>query len=378
MEGLVTMFDGFYRGREVLVTGHTGFKGGWLSLWLKRLGAVVHGLGLEAPTTPNLHELLRESTFDSETRCDIRDLDGLQSHLDRIRPELVFHLAAQPLVRRSYAEPMETLTTNTLGTANLLEATRRLKGSWTLVVATTDKCYENREWCHAYRESDALGGHDIYSTSKAAAELVVDGWRKSFFGKDSGLGRLATVRAGNVIGGGDYATDRLVPDCVRALLEDRPIGLRSPGAVRPWQHVLDCLSGYLCLGARLHGSSADSIWATSFNFGPGPGSALSVQEVVREFLRWWPGEWEGRADPEAPHEAAQLNLAIDKAVNLLGWLPVWDLRVALRKTAEWYRARHVEKRTDLAAFSNGQIDAYERAACARDLAWADAGSSERP
>jgi CDP-glucose 4,6-dehydratase len=369
MEGLVSMFDGFYRGRKVLVTGHTGFKGGWLSLWLKRLGAVVHGLGLEAPTTPNLHELLGRALFDSETRCDIRDLDDLQSHLNRIQPELVFHLAAQPLVRRSYAEPLETLATNTLGTAHLLEATRRLKGPWHLVMATTDKCYENREWCHAYRETDPLGGHDIYSTSKAAAELVVDGWRKSFFRHGAGLGRVATVRAGNVIGGGDYAADRLVPDCVRALLDDKPIRLRQPGAVRPWQHVLDCLSGYLWLGARLPESPVDSEW-TCFNFGPGPGAALSVEHVVREFLRWWPGRWEGQPDPNALHEAGYLNLAIDKAVQLLDWAPVWDLPMTLRRTAEWYRARHVDKTKDLAGFSGAQIAAYEEAAQARGLAWA--------
>jgi CDP-glucose 4,6-dehydratase len=366
------MFADFYSGRRVLVTGHTGFKGGWLSLWLKRLGAVVHGLGLEAPTTPSLHEVFRETVFDSETHCDIRDLEGLQSALARLQPELVFHLAAQPLVRRSYAAPMETFTTNTLGTAHVLEASRRLKGSWALVVVTTDKCYANRDWCHAYRETDALGGHDLYSTSKAAAELVVDGWRSSFSESATTLGRVATARAGNVVGGGDYAADRLVPDCIRALLEGRPIALRHPTAVRPWQHVLDCLSGYLCLGARLHGAPLNSPWAGSFNFGPGPGSALPVEEVVRELVRFWPGDWEVRPEEHAPHEAAHLNLAIDKAANLLGWLPVWDLPTALRATVEWYRARHVERVPDLVGLSRTQIEAYEAAARARRLVWADA------
>jgi CDP-glucose 4,6-dehydratase len=369
------MFGDFYAGRRVLVTGHTGFKGGWLALWLKRLGAVVHGVGLEAPTTTNLHEVLDQSIFASETRCDIRDLEGLQAALSRIQPELVFHLAAQPLVRRSYADPMETFTTNTLGTVHLLEATRRLAGPWSIVVATTDKCYVNREWCHAYRETDALGGHDVYSTSKAAAELAVDGWRKSFFQTDTRLGGLATVRAGNVIGGGDYAADRLLPDCVRALLENRPIVLRNPAAVRPWQHVLDGLSGYLALGAKLHGAPPDSPYATSFNFGPGPGSALAVADVVREFLRFWPGNWEAGPEPNSPHEAAQLNLAIDKAAHVLGWLPVWDLRLALRMTAEWYRARHVDRVPELGAFSITQIETYERAARACRLSWAEAGGN---
>ncbi|MCL4179686.1 MAG: CDP-glucose 4,6-dehydratase [Verrucomicrobia bacterium] len=370
------MFADFYSGRRVLVTGHTGFKGGWLSLWLKRLGAAVHGLGLEAPTTPNLYDLLRGTAFDSETHCDIRDLEGLQAALARIQPELVFHLAAQPLVRRSYAEPLETFTTNAVGTAHVLEASRRLKGPWSLVIVTTDKCYANREWRHAYRETDALGGHDIYSTSKAAAELVVEGWRRSFFQTEGGLGRVATVRAGNVIGGGDYAADRLVPDCIRALLAGRPIALRNPAAVRPWQHVLECLSGYLCLGARLHGASPDSPWASSFNFGPGPGSDLPVREVARELVRFWPGQWEVRSEPNAPHEATHLNLAIDKAASLLGWLPVWDLPTALRLTVEWYRARHLEPVADLVGFSLAQIGAYEQAARTRGLAWAGASRNE--
>ena len=366
------MFNDFYNGRRVVITGHTGFKGGWLALWLKKMSASVHGIGLPAPTNPNLHELIRAFAFDSETTCDIRDLAALEGALARTGPDLIFHLAAQPLVRLSYAEPLETLTTNTLGTANLLEAVRRLRLPSTLLVITTDKCYENRGWDHAYRENDPLGGHDVYSASKAAAELVVASWRRSFFEPDPKLGNVASARAGNVIGGGDYGLDRLVPDCIRALVDQKVIALRNPGATRPWQHVLDCLSGYLLLGARLAQAGKNAPLADAFNFGPGSQANRPVAEVVTELLRVWPGKWEHTPPPQAPHEAARLNLAIDKAVAQLGWRPVWEFQEAVHRTAEWYRERHVARQKDMAAYSLLQLDGYLESARRHSLAWAGA------
>ena len=363
------MFSDFYAGRRVLVTGHTGFKGGWLSLWLNQLGASVHGLSLEPPTSPNLHDVIREKAFASESHCDVCDLNALQSAMAHINPEVIFHLAAQSLVRLSYEQPIETFRVNTLGVANLLEATRRLEGPWTILVITSDKCYQERRWPYGYRENDTLGGHDLYSISKAAAELVVEGWRKSCFQTHPKLGRLATARAGNVIGGGDYARDRLVPDCVRALLENRPIPVRNPSAVRPWQHVLDCLSGYLWLAAQLARGPKDSPLASGFNFGPLPGAGLPVAAVVDEMLRCWPGRWEAAPQPDAPHEAPSLNLAIDKAANLLGWSGVWGLREAVSETVGWYRARHLDKVSAMVSFTEDQIARYQQAAQRKGAVW---------
>jgi len=351
-----------------LITGHTGFKGGWLALWLKHLGASVHGISLPPPTNPNLYEVIREFAFEGETICDIRDLATTQAAIAQATPEVIFHLAAQPLVRQSYTEPLETLTTNTLGTAHVLEAVRRLGLPCAIVVVTTDKCYENRDDDRACRESDPLGGHDLYSTSKAATELVVEGWRRSFFEADARLGSVASVRAGNVIGGGDYGQDRLVPDCVRALLAGRPIEIRNPAATRPWQHVFDCLSGYLLLGARLTQAQRNSPLASAFNFGPGAQINPPVSAVVEEVLRLWPGQWQPVTTVN-PHEARSLNLAIDKAKALLGWTPVWGFREAVRETVSWYRERHVAGRRDMVKFSLAQIESYVAAARANSVAW---------
>ncbi|MCS7091151.1 MAG: CDP-glucose 4,6-dehydratase [Verrucomicrobiota bacterium] len=363
-------FGGFYSGRRVLVTGHTGFKGAWLSLWLRRLGAEVHGFSLPPPTQPSFYELLPAGTFASETTGDLRNLAAMQSAMQRVQPEVVFHLAAQALVRRSYAEPLDTFLINAVGTAHLLEAVRQLERPCVTVVVTSDKCYENREWVFAYRENDPLGGHDVYSMSKAAAELVVQAWDRSFFQPDPRCGPLATVRAGNVIGGGDYAADRIVPDCVRALLAGRPIPVRRPGAVRPWQHVLECLSGYLWLAARLAGQPKDSPLCGPFNFGPDPSAQQSVRTLVETVLRHWPGRWEDVSDPKAPHEAGLLTLAIEKAAHLLGWRPVWGFDRAVEQTVAWYRRRHLEKHADMIAFSLEQIAGYEEDARRLGIAWA--------
>jgi CDP-glucose 4,6-dehydratase len=364
------MFDGFYSGKRVLVTGHTGFKGSWLSLWLKRLGAEVWGLGLPAPTRPNFSELIHARTFAGESACDVRDRQQVAAAMAKVAPDLVFHLAAQPLVRRSYAHPVETFETNTLGTIHLLEAVRQAELPCAVVVITTDKCYENHDGERDYRENDPLGGHDVYSMSKAAAELVVQSWRRSFFLPNPKLGNIATGRAGNVIGGGDYAEDRLVPDCVRALLDNRPIPVRNPSSTRPWQHVLDCLSGYLWLGACLARADKSSPLAGPFNFGPGAQANLPVSELVQEILRLWPGQWKQAAPGHDPAESTRLNLAIDKAAALLRWFPAWDFREAIQQTVAWYHQRHVKKNPDMLDFSAAQIDAFTRSARARELVWA--------
>jgi len=364
------MFGGYYKGKRVLVTGHTGFKGGWLSLWLNSLGAKVHGLSLPPPTDPNFHQTLPQSTFADQTECDIRDLKSLSAAVARVAPEIIFHLAAQPIVRRSYTDPLETFETNALGTAHLLEAIRKAGVKCTTVIITSDKCYENKEWEFAYRENDPLGGHDIYSMSKGVTELVAQAWSRSFFVPDNRLGSVATVRAGNVIGGGDYAADRIVPDCVRALVEKRPILVRNPVAIRPWQHVLECLSGYLWLAARLEGQAKTSPLASAFNFGPEPSARQPVRRLVEEILSLWPGEWKDGSDPQQVHEAKLLSLSIEKAGTLLGWYPAWDFSEAIRRTIAWYRYRHVESAGDMAAFSLGQIRDYAETARQKRLPWA--------
>ena len=366
------MLEEFYKGKRILLTGHTGFKGSWLSLWLAELGAEVHGLSLEPAAAPTLHEVISPGRFASSRVCDIRDFDALKSAVAEIKPQMVFHLAAQALVRLSYQQPLETFASNATGTAHLLEAIRTERVNCTTVIVTSDKCYENREWEFAYRENDPLGGHDVYSMSKGATELVAQSWNRSFFMNDPGLGPVVTARAGNVIGGGDYAADRIVPDCIRALAAGKPILVRNPAAVRPWQHVLECLGGYLWLGMRVAREGKGSPVASSFNFGPDPSALQPVRRLVEEVLAAWPGDWTDGSDPDAPHEAKLLTLAIDKAAALLGWRPVWSFEEGVRATIEWYRRRHAEC-GDLAAmetFTINQIHAYQAAATARRLPWA--------
>ncbi|MSU62678.1 MAG: CDP-glucose 4,6-dehydratase [Pedosphaera sp.] len=364
------MFYDFYRGKRVLVTGHTGFKGGWLALWLKHLGARVSGVGLGPPTTPSLHSIIGDYAFEQQADCDVRDLVTLQDRFQNFSPDVVFHLAAQPLVRASFAAPLETLQVNALGTANVLEAIRRIESPITVIVVTTDKCYENRGWEYGYREIDHLGGHDVYSMSKAAADLIAQSWQRSFFATNPKLGNVATARAGNVIGGGDYAEDRIVPDCVRALIEKRGIVVRNPASTRPWQHVLDCLSGYLLLGARLALAEKTTPLASAFNFGPGACANRPVGDLVEEFLKAWPGQWQHVPPTGAPHEAAKLNLAIDKAAALLNWFPVWLFEEAVLNTATWYHERHLLNNPRMVEFSLAQIESFTNAARKNKLAWA--------
>jgi len=360
VEGLVGMFGKYYSGKTVLVTGHTGFKGSWLSLWLRDLGADVHGFALVPHGSPNLHEVLVSGTFIQETICDVGEFDKVKSVIASTRPDIVFHLAAQPLVRRSYEAPLETATANILGTAHVLEAVRQNELDCPIVVVTSDKCYENDGSSRAFTESDPLGGHDIYSASKAAVEVMAYSWRRAF------KGRIATARAGNVIGGGDYGVDRIIPDCVRALDAGESILIRNPAATRPWQHVLDCLSGYLWLGARL---AEDNSFADAFNFGPNAEAQRSVGELVGEFLEHWPGQWTDASNANAPHEAATLSLSIEKAQQNLDWQPVWDFATAVQRTARWYHQRHIVGSDDLHGLCLTQLEAYTADAGAQSLVW---------
>jgi CDP-glucose 4,6-dehydratase len=372
------MLSTYYHGKTVLVTGHTGFKGSWLSLWLAELGAHVHGLSSGPMPEPTLHEMIDPGIFASERTCDTRDYEALKSAIVEIQPEIIFHLAAQALVLQSYEDPLETFGSNATGTANLLEAVRSTDTRCITLVVTSDKCYENMEWEFAYRETDALGGHDVYSMSKAATELVAASWNRSFFADNADLGPVVTARAGNVIGGGDYAAHRVVPDCIRALIDGKPIEIRKPSAVRPWQHVLECLSGYLCLVESLARMGKNSAVDSPFNFGPDPDAVRPVSSLVEEILASWPGEWIDRSDPEAVHEANLLTLSTDKARHLLGWAPVWGFEQAIRATVEWYRYRHAnpDGEPDMEAFSRAQLRQYMADAAERGLPWAVSTADE--
>ena len=345
----------FWAGRRVLVTGHTGFKGGWLTLWLERLGAEVHGLSLDPPTTPSLFEEARiERRMAGHAIGDIRDPDRVAAAFARARPEIVFHLAAQPLVRRSYAEPVETFATNVMGTVNLLEAARRSGAATAFVNVTTDKCYDNREWDRGYREEDPLGGRDPYSSSKAASELVTAAYRSSFH--EAGKPWIASARAGNVIGGGDWAEDRLVPDILRALDAGETVAIRHPDATRPWQHVLEPLSGYLAIAERLakHGAG----FARAWNFGPDEADARPVRWILERMRALCPGlEWRVEASPV--HEARLLELDSSRARAELGWRPRWGLEEALARTIAWHQAWRAGE--DLADLCLAQIADHEGA-----------------
>ena len=354
----------FWLGRRVLITGHTGFKGSWLALWLLSLGAKVWGYAL----APEMGRSLFSSLALDEGRGtangnahprklhqyinDLCDLESFKHVVEEAQPEVVLHLAAQPLVRRSYRDPLGTWATNLQGSLHILESLKYLACHCAVVMVTTDKVYENREWDYGYREEDRLGGHDPYSASKAAAELAIASWRKSFCGPGSyqipNLS-IATARAGNVIGGGDWAEDRIFPDAMRSLAAAESIPVRRPEATRPWQHVLEPLGGYLLLAQKL--ATAQTIsrgpegwvenpYATAYNFGPTLDSNRPVRELVKEALNHWPGHWKDLSNPNAPHEAGRLHLQIDKAHHQLGWKPRWDFATTVSRTVGWYRAVH--------------------------------------
>ncbi|MBI4385159.1 MAG: CDP-glucose 4,6-dehydratase [Nitrospinae bacterium] len=335
--------DPFWQGKKVFLTGHTGFMGSWLALWLTELGAGITGFSLKPPTDPNLFELARVGDGLSSIIGDVRDCPAFSRALMESGPEIVFHLAAQPLVRRSYQDPVETYASNVMGTVHLLEAVRRTPQTRAVVVVTSDKCYENREWFWGYREDEAMGGYDPYSSSKGCAELVVSAMRRSFFNPaDYSKHRVATAtaRAGNAIGGGDWSADRLIPDMAKNLLAGKATVIRSPRAVRPWQHVLEPIQGYLTLAKKLF--LEGPAYAEGWNFGPADSDARPVSYIADRVTRLWGDGASWRLDAgEHPHEAHYLKLDCSKSMTRLGWSPRWDLDTALKKTAEWYKTYSV-------------------------------------
>lgn len=333
MENMVNQT--FWLNKKVLVTGHTGFKGSWLSVWLHNMGAKVYGFALEPDTNPSLFHQLQLQELVNHNIADIRNYGSVQKVIKNANPDVIIHMAAQPLVLRSYREPLYTWQTNVTGTINLLQAAKHIKKKCALLVVTTDKVYANQEWHYSYREIDRLGGHDPYSSSKAATEIAVNSWRESYFSNESKI-RLASARAGNVIGGGDWAENRLVPDIVRALRKNEVIEIRNPTSVRPWQHVLEPLSGYLVLCEHLY-QNDDKKYQSAFNFGPMPGNNQTVKELVQFALSMWEGEWKDISRGNQLHESGLLKVSIDKSYSTLNWKPNWGFQKSVELTIKWYQ-----------------------------------------
>ncbi len=348
--------DDKFKGKRVIVTGHTGFKGSWLVAWLKIMGAQVTGIGLDPYTKPSNFEASSIGTNISDLRHDIKDQDGLSNIFEDTNPDFVFHLAAQALVRKSYTDPTETWQTNVIGTLNVLEALRKLKNPCTAVLITSDKCYDNVEWVWGYRENDALGGPDPYSASKGAAELLIKSYVKSYFPKENTNIRIASARAGNVIGGGDWSIDRIVPDCVKAWSKSEVVELRNPHATRPWQHVLEPLSGYISLASQL--SENMNLHGEAFNFGPKSQQNKSVLELVVSMQKTWNKvKYEDISDKiKGPYESGLLKLNCDKALHLLGWNAIMDFNQTVEFTSEWYKSYYSGKEMEL--FTTNQINQY--------------------
>jgi len=346
----------FWKGRQVFLTGHTGFKGGWLSLWLKQLGADVTGYALESPTYPSFfNDVTVSGALKQSIYGDMRDTDSLTKAIQYSKPEIVIHMAAQSLVRESYYDPVGTYSTNVIGTVNLFEAVRKTSSIKAVLNITTDKCYENKEWDWGYREIDQMGGHDPYSSSKGCAELVSTAYRHSFF-KQKGI-QLATARAGNVIGGGDWARDRIIPDAIRAFINNKTLLVRNPLAIRPWQHVLDPLYGYLILCQQL--VYAPDEYAEGWNFGPNGGDTQTVSKLVDIMVNSWGGQafWE-MDEGGHPHESHMLKLDCSKANNQLKWKPIWNFERAIDETVQWYKAYH--NKEDIYQFTLNQIENYQQ------------------
>ncbi|MDR0646180.1 MAG: CDP-glucose 4,6-dehydratase [Elusimicrobiota bacterium] len=346
------MFNNIYKGKRVLLTGHTGFKGGWLALWLKTLGAQVAGYSLPPNTNPSFFEVLKIDSKIKSVFGDILDVKELEKVFSEVKPQIVFHLAAQPLVRLSYAEPVLTYKTNVIGTLNMFEAARKCSGVKAFVNITTDKCYENKEIRRGYKETDPMGGYDMYSSSKGCSEILSSSYRRSFL--KTGYA-LATARAGNVIGGGDWALDRLVPDCIKSINENQTVEIRNPLAIRPWQHVLEPLSGYLLLGQKL--LEEREKFAEGFNFGPEKNSVYSVAEVAKKIIKYY-GKGEILVHKrDNLHEAGLLTLNINKAKKRLGWAPSWNTERTIKNTVKWYKDFYDGKNIEGLTFA--QIKEYE-------------------
>ena len=345
MENLVMTNQEFWIGKKVLITGHTGFKGSWLLILLNKLGAKVYGLSLEVFPGNSLYaEINNSKSLCEDFFIDINNREKLSKCISDINPEIVFHLAAQPLVRESYKDPINTWSTNLMGSLNLLDSLMQLKKLCTLVMITTDKVYKNKEWIFGYRENDELGGYDPYSASKAACEIAISSWRDSFCskGKEGCNLKIASARSGNVIGGGDWSKDRIFPDAIKALQTNKEIIIRNPESTRPWQHVLDPLSGYLTLAEKLYKSNqeldskSNTVFASPFNFGPEISSNRTVEQLVNEIIKYWPGTISKEVLSESLHEAEKLNLQIDKSFHLLQWKSKWDFQISVKRTVDWY------------------------------------------
>jgi len=365
---LLTSFDTF-KGKSVLITGHTGFKGSWLTAWLSNLGANITGISLDSPTKPSHFEDAMLSNLITDLRIDIRDQSAIEKAVVTAQPDFIFHLAAQSLVRKSYDEPIQTWQTNVMGTLNVLEALRKMDKMCTAVVITSDKCYENVEWIWGYRETDALGGADPYSASKGAAEFAIYSHINSYFPKESSKIRIASARAGNVIGGGDWASDRIIPDCVRSWSQNDFVNLRNPHATRPWQHVLEPLSGYLTLALSL--AINPDLHGESFNFGPRAQQDKSVLDLVSEMSIYWDQvRWKENVGPVGgPYEAGLLKLNCDKALHFLNWHASMDFKETVRITAEWYKL-YYQNPKEILSKTNEQIKTYIETAKVQDLKWA--------
>lgn len=363
------MFGNIYKNKKVLVTGNTGFKGSWLTIWLQELGADVYGLSVSVPTQPALFEVASLGKTIKHHAIDIRDKDRTVQCIESIQPDFIFHMAAQPIVGTSYSDPVGTIATNALGTVHVLEGVRKLKNDCKVILITSDKCYENVEWIYGYRETDRLGGKDIYSASKAAAEILIYSYYHSFIKHMPDI-RMASVRAGNVIGGGDWAEKRLVPDCIRAWVKNEPVVIRNPESTRPWQHVLEPLSGYLATGEHLSGK--ESMNGESFNFGPAADQVFSVRAMLKAIGTNWTFSkkhdlYEVESAPGF-HEAGLLKLNCDKAHTYLRWKPVLTFSETARYTASWYQAYYMDQKP-MADFTNGQISEYVAAAKEREVQW---------